>query len=155
MGLAIHNYHTVNDCFPPGGLVVRDIQTADFNFDGSPSAFVRMLHSLEQQALYNAVNWDFGFDYDSIAAVINSTVSLTRLNTFVCPSDTAPSWLGTGSSPLNTTTAPGEQLLRLARLVDGVRGFRGRARRAVRHQRWPSQWSLHFGRPGHRAPRHQ
>ena len=31
IGLAMHNYHTANDCFPPGGLTVS-------NADGSPCA---------------------------------------------------------------------------------------------------------------------
>src|SRR5438067_1459303 len=64
IGLALHNYHSTNDCFPPGALAlfqngnIADIANPKNNW--GPSAHARMLGSLEQQALYNALNFYVG-----------------------------------------------------------------------------------------------
>jgi len=42
-----------------------------------------ILPGLEQQALFNAVNWSFGSD----DTVRNNTIALTRVSTFICPSE--------------------------------------------------------------------
>jgi prepilin-type processing-associated H-X9-DG protein len=107
IGLAIHNYHTSNDCFPSGGLVGVRYDTKAYNLNGTYGAFARMLGSLEQQALYNAINWSLECDQDAYGAPANSTVTVTRLATFLCPSDTPPTWLGTGTAPVNQLIAPG------------------------------------------------
>src|SRR5690348_5487966 len=60
IGLAMHNYHSVNDSFPPGGLPVitatqfKLVQNASF----SPQA--RLMQFLEQGTLYNAMNFYYG-----------------------------------------------------------------------------------------------
>jgi prepilin-type N-terminal cleavage/methylation domain-containing protein/prepilin-type processing-associated H-X9-DG protein len=107
IGLALHNYHAVNDCFAPGGLVMSRADTHAWNLDGSFSAFARMLSNLEMNAVYNAINWSLMVDTDAYAAPANATASLTRIATFLCPSQTPPSFLGTGTAPLNTSTCPG------------------------------------------------
>ncbi len=66
----------------------------------------RLLAGLEQQALYNAVNWSLGANNDVYAASVNLTVSGTRLGVLLCPSSVAPGW------PMNVNgnikpTAPG------------------------------------------------
>ncbi len=88
IGLAMHNYHTGLNSFPSGG-------TYTWGGYGSPgyssgwgswSAQALMLGYLEQMPLYNASNfswvvgWSQGFP-------MNSTVSTSILNVFVCPSD--------------------------------------------------------------------
>jgi prepilin-type N-terminal cleavage/methylation domain-containing protein/prepilin-type processing-associated H-X9-DG protein len=107
IGLGLHNYHTANDCFPPGGLVGLRYDTKAYNLNGTYSAFARMLGAMEQQALFNAINFSLECDQDAYGTPANSTVTITRLATFLCPSDTPPNWLGTGTAPINALNAPG------------------------------------------------
>ncbi len=107
IGLALHNYHSANDCFPPGGLVGRRYDNNTYNLNGTYGAFARILGNLEQQPLYNAINWSIECDQDAYGTVANSTVTVTRLGAFLCPSDTPPTWLGTGTAPINALIAPG------------------------------------------------
>src|SRR5438874_1175993 len=55
IGLALHNYHSVNDCFPPANLPFNNQGTIANNCDWS--AHARLLGNLEQMAVYNAINW--------------------------------------------------------------------------------------------------
>src|SRR3954447_763293 len=59
LGLAAANYHSTNDSFPPGGLPVTRATTGAVVTTpySSWSCFAQMLPSMEQQALYNAINW--------------------------------------------------------------------------------------------------
>ena len=112
IGLALHNYHSTNDCFPPGALAlfangnVADINNPKNNW--GPSAHARMLPSLEQQALYNALNFSVGVFNDPLGTPMNTTVSITKINTFLCPSSTTPGWNFQGATaPLGSYKAPG------------------------------------------------
>jgi len=94
IGLAMHNYHSTQDCFPSGGFPTIDQGTQKTAGDQSFSAHFRMIPSLEQQAIYNAANFNVSC-YDDSAGwpdAMNSTASIARLTTFLCPSDTPPSW---------------------------------------------------------------
>jgi prepilin-type N-terminal cleavage/methylation domain-containing protein/prepilin-type processing-associated H-X9-DG protein len=107
IGLAMHNYHSANDCFPPGGFPVYP---GNGCYNCGPSAHARMLGGLEQQALYNALNWSVGVINDGTynGTPMNTTVSTTRINAFLCPSDTPPSWNMVGeTAPLPNYRAPG------------------------------------------------
>src|SRR4051794_30646807 len=53
IGLAMHNYHSVNDCFPPAGMATTNSNGTLRTENGSFSAHARMLGGLEQLALYN------------------------------------------------------------------------------------------------------
>jgi prepilin-type processing-associated H-X9-DG protein len=67
-----------------------------------------MLGSMEQQPLYNAMNFSLGCDNgDNYAVKANSTIPSTKLSVFLCPSSSAPTWLMTGTFPLSTIPAPG------------------------------------------------
>jgi prepilin-type processing-associated H-X9-DG protein len=66
-----------------------------------------MLNSLEQQTLYNAANFSHEVDQVAYPVYVNLTVASTRLSVFLCPSDQAPGWLGAGTAPLTSITAPG------------------------------------------------
>jgi prepilin-type N-terminal cleavage/methylation domain-containing protein/prepilin-type processing-associated H-X9-DG protein len=81
IGLAMHNYHTANDCFPLGGIYAHNTATT-YGDPWSPHA--QLMAYIEQGALYNAINfsWDWGSNYTA-----NLTVHNTRVNTFLCPSD--------------------------------------------------------------------
>jgi prepilin-type N-terminal cleavage/methylation domain-containing protein/prepilin-type processing-associated H-X9-DG protein len=89
IGLAMHNYHTGANSFPSGGSYTMGGYSASNLYAvgwGTWSAQALMLGYLEQMPLYNACNfsWVIGF---GPAFPINSTVSTTLLNVFVCPSD--------------------------------------------------------------------
>jgi prepilin-type N-terminal cleavage/methylation domain-containing protein/prepilin-type processing-associated H-X9-DG protein len=107
IGLALHSYHSANDCFPPAGLPSLNLSNGNIGNQQSPSAFLRSLGFLEQQAVYNAENFSLSNDNDTYGTAANSTVSIARLSVFLCPSDSAPSWLGTGTAPINALTAAG------------------------------------------------
>jgi prepilin-type N-terminal cleavage/methylation domain-containing protein/prepilin-type processing-associated H-X9-DG protein len=113
IGLAIHNYHQVNDVFPPGGFPVYT-PTANTGNNSGPGAHARLLAFIEQQALYNALNWNLAVIND-VAAIdgaygpyANATVTITRIATFLCPSDTPPGWnMTSASAPLPNYQATG------------------------------------------------
>jgi prepilin-type N-terminal cleavage/methylation domain-containing protein/prepilin-type processing-associated H-X9-DG protein len=106
IGLALHNYHQTNDCFPPGCLTSRNaVGTTRVN--GDFSAHARLLPNLEQQALYNSANFSISVKSDGTGALMNSTVSITRLNAFLCPSNSAPGWPSTQPAPVGNFLAPG------------------------------------------------
>ena len=99
IGLGLHNYHTTNDCFPPGGLVGFKYAAGSYDIDGAFSAFARMLPNLEQQALANAASTVLLCQReDAYGTPINSTVTLTQLNVFICPSNGTPNYIGTGTA---------------------------------------------------------
>ncbi len=107
IGLAMHNYHSSFDCFPPGTLAGRRADgTTGNNRDFSVHA--RLLGFSEQSALYNAANFSVAcFNDDDYGNWANSTVTLTRLNLFLCPSDPPPAWNHRGSGSFNSWKAPG------------------------------------------------
>jgi prepilin-type N-terminal cleavage/methylation domain-containing protein len=124
IGLALHNYHTAIGTFPLGGtLCPAYSNTYSVNW-GTWSANALMLGYLEQMPLYNAANFSWAVAMGP-GWPMNSTVSLSILNNFICPSDgmspvspQGTQWLGmtnnyfasigvTTSYPSNgTTTGP-------------------------------------------------
>jgi len=111
IGLGLHNYHQTNDCFPPGALGLftgGNAPSGTLNNNWSPSAHARLLANLEQQSLFNSMNWSVGVINDAYGSQANATVSITRLNAFLCPSDSPPSFLAANASaPVTTYTATG------------------------------------------------
>src|SRR5438309_1503230 len=74
MGLAIHNYHNVNNVFPMGcSSASYDGKT--YNVKQNLSSHAAMLPFLEQNAIYNALNFNWGCEDSSGTLVykINST----------------------------------------------------------------------------------
>src|SRR5262249_44776610 len=88
IGLGIHNYHTSNSTFPMGNsLNVQGPTPLDLALWNAWSSHAVMLGYMEQQPLYNSINFSFGpFPVQSYSN-INSTASNTVINTFLCPSD--------------------------------------------------------------------
>ncbi len=78
IGIALHNYHDQIGCFP-------DAQN-DFDHWG---AMPMLLPQLEQQAMFNSLN----FSYQANSAAnrspggVNTTVTFATIKTLVCPSD--------------------------------------------------------------------
>ncbi len=97
IGLAMHNYHDANGVFPmsttsaaagPGGACLN----------GFFSWHAGILPQIEQQVVFNAINFGVGMSDDCAdtylhyAATIgashpNATASKTNINVFLCPSD--------------------------------------------------------------------
>ncbi len=68
IGLGLHNYHQVNDCFPPEALAYfpnGDINSTTIYNNHGPSVHARMLNYLEQASLYNALNFQVGIFNDA------------------------------------------------------------------------------------------
>ena len=106
IGLGLHNYHQSNDCFPPGGLTAPNAD-GTVRVNGSYSVHARLLANMEQQSLFNAANFSIACKSDPTGARINTTVIVTRLDTFLCPSSIAPAWNSTEAAPLNQYRATG------------------------------------------------
>ena len=109
IGLAIHNYISTHDTLPPGDQRIWSPTNANLITNGDFSAHVRLLPFMEQQPLYNAANLNLPILNDTLGEFCNSTVMLTRMTGFLCPSATAPSYIGTGlaAGPYTTATVPG------------------------------------------------
>ena len=97
VGVGMHNYHTGIGTFPLGGtkaMIHYYGQTYPVTW-GTWSAHALMLGYLEQGPLYNGCNFSWAVGA-STAWKINSTVTQTDLNSFLCPSD--------GLSPIGPLT---------------------------------------------------
>jgi prepilin-type N-terminal cleavage/methylation domain-containing protein/prepilin-type processing-associated H-X9-DG protein len=84
IGLAVHQYHEANGCFPPGQLLY-------FNWLDL-SALIFILPYLEQQPLYSAFNVADVYPINGMGPVQpsyppNTTVARTQVPGFLCPSD--------------------------------------------------------------------
>jgi len=84
IGLALHNYHSAQGSFPPGAAI--NYTTTGFYSTWGPnmSAQALMLQYIEQGPLYNACNFNLAAEFED---GINSTVVLTIVSGFLCPSD--------------------------------------------------------------------
>ena len=91
LGLAMHNYHSAANAFPPGCVSTNGYPGTPFpnNLSSwtswSPQAM--LLPYLEQAPLYNAANFSWACCWDGQYDAINSTVYSTKINSFLCPSD--------------------------------------------------------------------
>lgn len=83
IGTAMHNYHAAFDMFPPSQLELGP------GYGSSRiSALTFLLPQLEQQALYSSINYDeYPYDSSSSPTIANRTARNTRLDVFLCPSD--------------------------------------------------------------------
>src|SRR5262249_37088960 len=103
-------YHNVNDSFPPGALLHWDPPgpTGAVKNNWDCSQHVRLLSFMEQQPLYNAMNFNWGVFNDTVGTPKNSTVTITKINSYVCPSGPTPGWSFQGATaPLSSFKAPG------------------------------------------------
>jgi prepilin-type N-terminal cleavage/methylation domain-containing protein/prepilin-type processing-associated H-X9-DG protein len=76
LGLALHNYLSTNNTFPPVVVLPRGRTSQPW------SALARILPYLEQGNIFNAINWDRDFEFTS-----SPTVAATRVSSFMCPSE--------------------------------------------------------------------
>ncbi len=89
IGLAAHNYESVNGCFPPSCLLGNP--DPNVNWGWAPSGQLSLLQYLEQGTLWNAYN--VGFVQPGPEGVTgpyswNTTVFCAQIASYICPSDT-------------------------------------------------------------------
>jgi prepilin-type N-terminal cleavage/methylation domain-containing protein len=85
LGLAIHNYHSAVGAFPLANAVAYSDPGVQTDW-GTWSAQAFLLPYLEQQPLYNSMNFHWTCWY-GLGAAINTTAFNTRVGAFLCPSD--------------------------------------------------------------------
>ena len=94
LGLAAHNYISVNEVFPLGDLYpsgsnqvgvngIRGNGNSTYSFGWTLS----ILPQMEQQAVFNAYNFCFSFSDATGSIATNSTVTYNQLATLLCPSE--------------------------------------------------------------------
>jgi len=76
IGLALHNYHGVNNCFPPAYITTNHSMF---------SCFTALLPHMEQTPLFNAYNFDL-----KTKDAANTTTLSTPLASYLCPSMSLP-----------------------------------------------------------------
>lgn len=92
LGLAIHNYISQNDTFPPvvqnGGLAVWSNFGGQY-FDPWPLDWTAsILPQIEQQPLFNALNFSLSSGFQGGSSDIqNTTVLATQVASLLCPSE--------------------------------------------------------------------
>ncbi len=87
VGLALHNYHSTNDSFPPGGVCTQSTQGCTGQWNGF-SSIACMLPFMEQQAIYGSINFSIvSSGENNPPGPVNQTARRTQINTLLCPSD--------------------------------------------------------------------
>ncbi|MBX6313774.1 MAG: DUF1559 domain-containing protein [Isosphaeraceae bacterium] len=87
IGLALHNYHSAHQSFPPGGLPSRSSNGVLWPDSwGGFSAHSMLLPYLEQGIIYNSINFSLRCIGDVYAEAVQITAVTTRVNVFLCPS---------------------------------------------------------------------
>jgi len=103
LGLAIMNYESTNGSLPPafshypGNPVITAGKSAEFGMKARVLAFI------EQQAMYNAINFGFSWNSSTTPIYVNSTVYSATINSYLCPSDANTPGITRGGA----TIAPG------------------------------------------------
>jgi len=96
LGLALNNYHDSNNVFPPGGIDGRALSSGALSTWEGWSAQSMLLPYLDQQQIYDMANFSAAIVGDTMSEVTNTTATLSRVSTFLCPSDitSAATWYG-------------------------------------------------------------
>ena len=94
LGIALHNYHDKNGAFPIGVQYYGVWDSACAYGARGHSLFTAILSEMEGNTLYNAINFDFSAGSAGAGEAafghggrINSTALLTRINSYICPSE--------------------------------------------------------------------
>jgi len=85
IGLALHNYHSVIGSFPMTATIAYSDPGVQADW-GTWGANALLLPYLEQKPIYDSINFDWTV-WQGGGAANNTTASLARLSSFVCPSD--------------------------------------------------------------------
>jgi prepilin-type processing-associated H-X9-DG protein len=91
IGLALHQYHSAYDVFPPAGSVdVLGNSGGSGRVPQTASIHLRLTNYLEQRAVYDAYNFALGDVLSGSAVPANTTVMSTAIPGYLCPSDPNP-----------------------------------------------------------------
>jgi len=91
MGLALANYESAQGSFPPGGISYQE-SPLNCKANRQHSVFALILPYLEQQQVYNAINFSFnaggpmenGYPH---GGATNRTGLIPTINAYICPAD--------------------------------------------------------------------
>ncbi len=103
IGLAMHNYHSARNCFPPGEIY---LPYPAYYFGPSWSGL--LLPYIELTTVYNQYNWALKPAGYGIYAGTNEVVGGNRISMYCCPSDPQDALLPIGTSNGST---PGGKIL--------------------------------------------
>jgi len=89
IGLALHNYHGVNNVFPMGCSSAIYDATLVYNVKQNFSPHAALLPYVEQTQVFNALNFSFGCEDNNtvLCYLVNATGTNAQISAFVCPSD--------------------------------------------------------------------
>ena len=94
LGLAVQNYHSANNVFPADSYSSTTAPYGKAGYFPNFSCFIFLTPFLEQQALYNATNFNLtNYEPD------NLTIAGAAINTLHCPSDPWQPTVISGSDP--------------------------------------------------------
>ena len=82
IGLAMHNYHSTHDTFPPGYVTAISADAANPEIGPGWAWGAMVLNNLEQVPLYNTINFNL-----QITDPSSMTARTAILSTFLCPSN--------------------------------------------------------------------
>jgi prepilin-type N-terminal cleavage/methylation domain-containing protein/prepilin-type processing-associated H-X9-DG protein len=106
LGIALHNYHEVNEQFPLGASHPNSTNWNIPANDHHGSFLVALLPFIEQQALYDACDFDTNTSYNSVIPSTGQYVHEIWISTLICPSDERKYW---GGNPLYFSSAASTQ----------------------------------------------
>ena len=117
LGLAMHNYHSANNCFPPGGTNASTSAGQVAQGWGCWSAQSMMLPYMEQTTIYNAINFNIVCESTVTDDDLVQTTGTTRsISAFLCPSNQVLPYSQYSGGPGHQLYFPGQHLFCLGRL---------------------------------------
>ncbi len=112
-GLALHNYHSSYDVFPMGSSA-NAVTPGTYTTTNNLSSHCQMLGFLGETALYNSINFNYGFDINGgPTQYVQSTTYGTNVKVFLCPSDP---YAGGGASQNSYSASQGTTTLEASAL---------------------------------------
>jgi prepilin-type N-terminal cleavage/methylation domain-containing protein/prepilin-type processing-associated H-X9-DG protein len=88
IGLGMHNYHSSTNTFPLVGAIVPYTTGGGTATWSNWSAQAMLNAYMEQTTVYNTCNFSWAPEWSAnLGYLINSTAYLTKINTYLCPSD--------------------------------------------------------------------
>jgi len=124
IGLAYHNYLSASGNMTPihfvdnaDGSAASPYMCAGCTDNQNWSQHARLLPYMEQSAIYNTINWNFGARWGpgvsgsdpaagGMYSVINGTALIAQVASFLCPSDTNPGRAGNSQIIVGQIGAP-------------------------------------------------